>query len=246
MNTLKKLSLILLALTSMHFAQASDRPLALVYNGKGACGTCAKGAANAANAAGLNVLFVDEKLRDFTVFERARVWIQPGGTSSNVIGALTPEYLDHIRSFVASGGGYVGFCAGAFFSTAQNGNMGLPALGIVPGKSMPLFVDFSPEDHAYMLNLTWSGQKRSVYFNGGAYFDLTGVNDPNITVLATYDDYENKVAALTTRYGSGRIAVSGPHPEELNWVKLAHGRVDHDGSDQDLAVKMIQSAVGQL
>jgi glutamine amidotransferase-like uncharacterized protein len=228
---------------SIDESSVEARPLALVYKGKGACGPCAKAAANAANSAGLNVLFVTDKLTDYTVFDRAKVWIQPGGTSSNVIQAMSPEYLSHLRSFISSGGGYVGFCAGAFFSTNENGNMGLPALGIVRGKSLPIFRDFSPEDHAYLMNMTWAGSKRVVYFNGGAYFDLTGVNDSNIQILATYDDYQNKIAAFTTRYGAGKVAVSGAHPEEFNWVKLAHGKIDPDGSDVDLAVKMIQSVI---
>src|SRR5687768_3595822 len=104
---------LLLGLT----ASVSAAPLALVYNGKGACKGCDLGAAKAAMLAGLEVKYVDENLKDFSVFKKAVIWIQPGGKSGVAINAMGREYLSAIREFVGLGGGYVGFCAGGFFST---------------------------------------------------------------------------------------------------------------------------------
>src|SRR6188508_2964080 len=94
------------------FAQA--KPLALVYKGKGACMGCDLGAAKAALKAGLDVLYVDEKLKDFYIFKKASLWIQLGGKSGVAINSMGREYLNEIKKFVANGGGYVGFCAGGF------------------------------------------------------------------------------------------------------------------------------------
>ena len=224
-------------------ASQATAPLAVIYHGPGACTPCVTGAVKAAKAAGLEVELVNEKLQDFSVLARASVWIQPGGTSKIAIEAMGPAFLEQLRQFVAQGGGYVGFCAGAFLSTKHNGTTESEGLGIVPGRTLPLFEYFSPEDHPYLLNLTWGDRARSVYFNGGAYFDLTGVNDPNLQVLATYDDYDHKIAAIFTRFGLGHVAVTGAHPEEINAVKLARFMRDRDGSDRFLAVEMIKSAL---
>ena len=228
-------------------AQASESGpgLAVVYRGSGACVPCVTGAVKAAKAAGLSVVLVDEGLSDFSVLATAKVWIQPGGTSKIAIEAMGQKYLNEIRQFVARGGGYVGFCAGAFLSTQHNGTTDAEGLGIVPGRTLPLFEDSSRADHPYLLNLTWGDRTRSIYFNGGAYFDLTGVNDPNLKVLATYDDYDHKIAAISTRFGLGRVAVTGAHPEEINAVKLARFMHDRDGSDRFLAVEMIESVLPQ-
>ena len=236
-----RLFLILISLLNLSRVQASD--LAVVYRGKGACPACYKGAAKAALAAGLRVIYVTDRLRDFSILKEAKVWIQPGGTSKTALLAMGEAYLERLRDFVAQGGGYVGFCAGAFLATAENGSTGLAGLGIVPGRTIPIFEDFSREDHPYLLNLVWGGHPRVIYFNGGPYFDLSSVNDPSLKILATYADFDHKVAALQVNFGKGKVAVSGAHPEELNAVKLSRFFKDPDGNDRGLAVEMIHSVI---
>lgn len=223
---------------------AHAKPLALVYNGKGACKGCDLGAAKAAMKAGLDVLYVDEKLKDFSVFQKAVLWVQPGGKSGVAINSMGRTYLNEIKKFVANGGGYVGFCAGGFLSTELNGTTGLTGLGLVPGRTFPIYKDNTRADHAYIKSLTWNGVDRKIYFNGGPYFDLTGVDDPNLKILATYDEHENRVAALSTKFGKGKVAVTGAHPEEIRLYKILRFKNDPDGDDKDLAAEMMSWAAG--
>jgi glutamine amidotransferase-like uncharacterized protein len=250
---MKKFSLLLLtfflSLAPNQTAQAEEAnpPLAIIYHGVGACGPCAIAAAKAARAAGLATTYVTEKesIPDLeTLLSTAKVWIQPGGFSGKAIQHMKEPYLAAIRNFVYQGGGYVGFCAGAFLSTEMNGTTTLHGLGIVPGKTAPIFADHSPQDHAYLLNITFADElHRHIYFNGGPYFDLSGVSDPNLKVTATYDDFDGKVAGVYTLYGKGKISVLGAHPEELGIMKLIHFKLDPDGNDRFIAVRMIQSVL---
>lgn len=247
MKMFMTLGLVLLsqmALATINPFQGSAKPLALVYKGKGACFGCELGAAKTALRAGFNVLYVDEKLTDFTVFDQATVWLQPGGVSKTAALAMGEPYLQKIRDFVANGGGYVGFCAGAFLSTEMIGATSTKGLGIVPGKTRVLFS--GKEDKPKLLSMTWFGQeKRITYFNGGPYINLEGVNDPNLKVISTYDNMENNIAGITTRFGKGKVAITGAHPEHLGILKLIHFRFDPDGIDRDLATRMVEWTVNE-
>ena len=240
---MKKILTVLLVLvssffsSSFTFAAGTSKPLALVYRGKGACGTCAIGAAIAARKAGYQVKWVNHHFRDFEIFNQAKLWVQPGGTSKTASQYMGPVYLAHIRDFVANGGGYVGFCAGGFLSTLKVGNSDQEGLGIIPGTTQA----WDLTDKARVTQVQWEGKSRYLYFHGGPYFDLSGVSDPNLKVVATYAD--GKVAAIETKFGKGKVFVTGAHPEELGFMKALHLVKDPDGSDRFIAVKMMQEVL---
>ncbi len=97
---------------------AADTNVALLYSGPGACPeNCVSAATDRAQAQGFKVRLVTEKNWPADLFDGARLWIQPGGQSKVVAQALSHEQKDRIRKFIAGGGGYVGFCAGAFFAS---------------------------------------------------------------------------------------------------------------------------------
>lgn len=101
---------------------APAAPLALVYRGPGTCWKgCAEAAAFVAWRAGYRVRFVGSGETGANVFQGASVWIQPGGRAIDQARAMAPELKAHVREFVEAGGGYVGFCAGAFMASRQFG-----------------------------------------------------------------------------------------------------------------------------
>jgi glutamine amidotransferase-like uncharacterized protein len=218
-------------------AATSTKPLAIVYWGKGACLDCWMDAAIAAKVAGFRVKFVNQHLKDFSILNQAKIWIQPGGHSEDASVAMGPTYLQKIRDFISNGGGYVGFCAGAFLTTEMVGTTTQPGLGIVPGKT----VLWSQINNAFTTPINFYGNTRYIYYHGGPSFDISGVTDPNLKVIAVYDD--GKVAGVSTMYGKGKVATVGAHPEESAIAKLIHFVKDPDGSDRFLAVEMMKSVL---
>jgi len=216
----------------------ADKPIALVYNGPGACLTCWTSAAQNARLAGFKVKLVNSGLRDYGVFNQAKLWVQPGGNSRSASKAMGSKMLSAIRNFVSSGGGYVGFCAGAFLSTERVGTTNLEGLGITPGRTELWDKSDGP---GKMINIAWEGDIRSIYYHGGPFIDLTGVNDPSLRVISHYDDGSNN--GLIVNYGSGRVAVTGAHPEASKIWKVMKLVRDRDGSDQPLVVRMMKWAV---
>ena len=185
------------------------------------------------------MIYVNENLKDFSLLNEAKVWVQPGGTSKTAALAMGEAYLEQIRNFVARGGMYVGFCAGAFLATEYVGTTSTKGLGILPGKTVFLYAGQEGKDHPYVLDVEWEGSPRKIYFNGGPYMDLNGVDDPNMKVIATYSTEANKIAAVTTKYGLGKVIAIGPHPEHLGILKLIHFKFDRDGIDRFLVTRLI-------
>ena len=90
---------------------------ALVYRGAGACSSCSESAYKMAGLAGYEAKYVDPTERKQNLFEGVALYIQPGGKSLDVAKAMTPELKNNLLNFIRNGGGYVGFCAGAFYAT---------------------------------------------------------------------------------------------------------------------------------
>src|ERR1035437_3655514 len=143
-------------------ALAGTTPVALVYDGPGACRPgCVNGAVKVAKLIGFEVQFVDPSLTDYSIFDEAQLWIQPGGTSVTAANAMGPAMVEKVRQFVANGGGYVGFCAGAFISSSKIGESDSIGYGIIPGDTELLIKQGS--DHA-MFDVTLAdGSTRFMY-----------------------------------------------------------------------------------
>ena len=211
---------------------AAARPRALVYKGPGACDElCSESAAEIARSAGFETHFVGPDSGSSSVFADASIWIQPGGVAATAAEAMSPKLKRNLRNFIARGGGYVGFCAGGFLATAEVGTSGVRGLGILPGWTSLRDGDQS----AAILSINWDGNQRSIYWEGGPYFDFP--NDSDVEVIARYPDGEP--AAVRSGFGRGRVFVTGLHPEAprkwLDYYKLK----DADGPDADLVREMM-------
>jgi glutamine amidotransferase-like uncharacterized protein len=239
MGQLKTMVILALAImiSGVSMGNAHAKPIALVYRGPGACTNCWTSAAQTAKKAGFRVRLVNDQLKDFSVFNQAALWVQPGGKSTTAARAMGADYLARIRDFVHQGGGYIGFCAGAFIATEKIGTSGMEGLGIVPGKTKL----WDPEDGpGRLIQVSWNHRIRSVYYHGGPFLDFGGVRDPSLQVYSQYENGQNAGAILN--YGQGRVAVSGAHPEASRVWKGLHFQRDEDGSDQHLVAKLMRWA----
>jgi glutamine amidotransferase PdxT len=253
MNSILLRFSFLLALSPSAFAHT-----ALIYDGPGACSTadgdagnsgysCAKAAAVIAVRAGLTPKFVEPNEIDESssaakvklLFKDARVWIQPGGNGLAYY-QMSQKLRDEMKKFIKGGGGYVGWCAGAFMAAGSDSN---DTAAIFPGTAEfhPAKTVFPGQDYTFE-KVKWRGKYRSIYFEGGPYF--TGIeNNPKVEKIAYYDDGE--IAAARTTYGKGRVFLSGPHPEAPAIWSEEDGNHDPDGLDHDLATEMVEWAMAK-
>lgn len=219
------------------FNSPSLAPWAIVYTGSGTCDLCYKDAVKTALNAGFNVYKVNEGFTDFSIFEKSKLWVQPGGVSVTAAEAMGSDRLDRIRKFVSEGGGYVGFCAGAFLSTKEIGTSGKPGLGIMPGRTK--VYDVLPNHKAFKSTI-WDGKPRTLYFSGGPELLFDDSEKPEVEIFLTFND--KRLAGAKSHFGKGRVAVTGPHPEAGNLWKLGSGKSDADGNDQFLAGNLMKWA----
>lgn len=210
-------------------SQALAGPKALVYNGVGACHEdCAKASYDSAKAAGFDPVYVGDQDTDPKIFDGATVWLQPGGYAGTAMQNMAPALKENIKNFVKNGGGYVGFCAGAFVTTAYVGTTRVKGLGIMPGNTK-LY-----GKGVRILKTKWQGSDRYIYWEGGPYFR----NMPaSVEQTATYPNGAN--GAVRATYGKGRIWVTGLHPESPKWWKDDSGYEDIDGDDRDIVANML-------
>lgn len=241
---------VIISLSALTFAalapelRAKPRePIALVYEGPGACEEdCSAAAAEIARLEGLTPLFVGPQDIPQPSWSNAAAWIQPGGKSSTVARSMSAELKTWIREFTHKGGAYVGFCAGGFYSTAEVSDRGIAGLGVMPG--LTRFFDSFGDTEVIITEILWAGVSRQVYWEGGPYFVLpeTPVGEsPRAWPLATYAN--GQIAAAQALFGEGRVSVSGPHPEAPESWKTFYKLQDSDGPDTDLAQGMLRWAL---
>lgn len=262
MNILKINFLILITLSPLAVADESNslqRPLALIYKGPGSCSAdqgdagdsgygCSEASADVATAAGFQVKYVGPKAlpenataaQVQAIFGEAKVWIQPGGIAQMALYSMTNKLRKELVKFVSNGGGYVGFCAGAFIATAYISTSGDPGLGIFPGYTAGY--RYTPEryDVGYSFEpMMWSGKKRSVFFEGGPYMYGYGSKAETTAVFDT-----GYTAAARAPYGNGRVYITGAHPEAPPIWSEEDGLHDPDGVDYGVGADMVRWAAG--
>ncbi len=222
--------------------------VALIWNGNGVCKEdCAVSAVNAAKLAGLVTRYADNKTlagnpssEDIeNVFHDVAVWIMPGGDATNEVGAMSTALKTALKNFVSAGGGYVGWGAGAFASTAKIGKTNQIGLGVFPGMTA---VYKSKAQHnrygATIEKTTWFNDFRFFYLEGGPALLQA---PPSVEVVSRYDD-QVSIAAARTVFGEGRVYVSGTSPEAPKWWWDGTGITDADGTDEAFAAQMIRWA----
>jgi glutamine amidotransferase-like uncharacterized protein len=217
-------------------------PLALVYRGPASSPGCSEAVAALLRSSrwAFDVRYVgpSEQLRlSESVLASAALYAQPGGGSLKRSYRRIKNQADLIRTYVASGGRYLGFCLGGYLAGAT------PGFALLPGDT-DRHID-SPEatvdtDADSVVEVWWRGRSRYMYFQDGPCFRLLPRAE-HVTVLARYPNGE--VAALVAAFGSGKVGVVGPHPEATPEWYLEFGLIDPDGMDADLGHDLIDTVM---
>ncbi len=219
-------------------------PLALVYRGNAARPVECSEAVFAllrSSRHGFDVRYVGPWERHRltpAVLARAALYAQPGGGGLDSAYRRMRRYEPAIRSFVAAGGRYLGFCLGGYLAGAT------PGFGLLPGDTDQYIATRGAtvdSERDTLVTVRWRGRPRRLYFQDGPAF-LLRPGASGVTVLARYPNDE--VAAVTAPFGRGVVGVVGPHPEATaDWYDH-HGLVDPDGLDTDLGHDLVDAVMG--
>ncbi len=127
-----------------------------------------------------------------------------------------PVGRGNIRSYVASGGGFIGFGAGGAFAATDSGNW--PGVGLIPGTTRYPSASIVPNPYYGMIEiekgpspgLVARGSRYQSMYRGGPEFFPT--NERAVTVDYHYFEV-GSAAAIGGEFGIGRFWVAGFQPE---------------------------------
>ena len=167
-----------------------------------------------------------------------KVILIPGGYAQWYNYWISKAGKERIRNFIKKGGGCFGICAGAYFAADRtvwegvtyDDNVDYNAYGELTGYDLDLFSGTGtgpineianwPEYKMTTINFqtentVLKGYKQIPYtedmlYYGGPYF--TSDTGSQVEILGTYN-YNGQPAIVAFSYGSGRVVLSGPHPE---------------------------------
>lgn len=167
------------------------------------------------------------------------VVIFPGGSGQQQAAQLRPQGRRAVQAFVRAGGGYVGICGGAFLATANyNWSLGLINAKTITGQlhapdgaridlasygAGTVDIEFTPAGRQVFSEVP---QRVAVEFAGGpilspacvtglpAYVSLAGFRTEVWKHSLQKGTMRDTPAIVAGRFGSGRVIIFSPHPEE--------------------------------
>ncbi|WP_238012426.1 BPL-N domain-containing protein [Dactylosporangium sp. AC04546] len=219
-----------------------DRPVALVYRGPASCSGCSEAVAAllAKMPAGYQVRYCgpgEDLPLSAESLAGAVVYAQPGGGEVRTAWRRLRNSAEDVRAFVSRGGSYLGFCLGAYLAGSGQG-YGLLDRVDVDGYIYTAGASVRDTDDT-VVAVRWRDRPRHMFFQDGAAFHPQP--GAPATVLATYDT--GVPAAIVATYGSGRVGLTGPHPEaDRSWYTDA-GLTNPDGIRFDLGQDLIESTM---
>ncbi len=187
------------------------------------------------------VEILDDKLDGFNVV------LFPGGDTREIISTLGPVGRMKVKSFVASGGGFIGFGGGSAIADSNSGFW--PGIGLFNGiADYPLNVIAVPPDYAittiqlgnpfHPITRDNPSHYQTLYFGGPQFVNL----EPDIDVLFNYAVTGNP-AAIAFEYQRGRIFLAGFQPEIEEDDDRDSTDFGQELSDADSEWEMIKRAV---
>ena len=191
----------------------------LIYNGTGVMESSVDGIvdclndSNNQNMSSHKFEYATTSVINSTTLSGYNVLIMPGGEA---IDYFDNDEIDNasIKQFVSEGNGYIGICAGAYAASNY-------IIGDFPGWGLAADVNTSTESYEGVLTISTASYGTKLL--NGTLTDMYMATGPamstnnNQIVMATYADnntgYQNYPAIIGDTYGSGRVILSGPHPE---------------------------------
>lgn len=181
-----------------------------------------------------NITEHDIAIKNYLTLERFDVAIFPGGSGDGQASALGENGMEAVKSFVRSGGAYVGTCGGAFLAISHLGLYGEPSPPTIEPWNRghgPVAVEFTATGLSDLqLPIDVYGANRNVtieYWQGPiiAISDLAKYA-PQVRMLSMFrteihNQHTNETtgtmintpAMTSATYGKGRVVLNSPHPE---------------------------------
>ena len=173
-----------------------------------------------------NVAFANAREIDEGVLQHnVQFFIMPGGASRYKEAKLRGRRTELIKSYIASGGTYIGICAGAYMA-CEFTEWGLGTryelicsneLGLFPGKAVGPIKDFSSAtsyngSDARIVELNFGTHRRPLLYWGGCRFE-SHPNGEFFTVASFSELHDSPPAIVRGRYGKGQWLLSSVHLE---------------------------------
>lgn len=203
------------------------------------------------------------------------VLLFPGGFAHWYNYWISSSGKNRIRNFVNNGGGYFGICAGSFFAADTVVWEGIPygdgysynAYGELTGYDLDLFsgtatgpvngiapwpaygmatINFEAESEI-LPDYKTAPYSENIFYYGGPYF--TSPQGGSVKVLGNYE-YNQEPALVAFAYGSGRVVLTGPHPEvdvdsPMDCLTLdGEDEMNDEGSDWELSLHLFKWIMG--
>lgn len=248
------LSLVGLLLSGSCSSDAPDLPSIALYSGRGTDEECLRATQNMLEWTGYRVTRIEAPAINSGALDTFDALCVPGGNMYQYAEDISARGKNNIRSFIERGGGYVGICGGAYLAASEvvwrGEQLAMTPLRLYQGSAVgPIKEIFLyPEYGMCQVNITPSGHPIAqsepdsmwvLYYWGPA---LNPVPDAPVDVLGSYE-IGGRPAMLAFGYGSGRVFLSGVHPEieedcDRDGVTLAD-EFDDQGSDWSLLANAV-------
>jgi len=187
-----------------------------IYTGAGAFGESVKASFAVVRNSGFTCDSIDlDDLGDNSI-ELYSAILFPGGDTRLYSDLVGPVGRGVIRSFIADGGGYIGFGAGGAFAVADSGSW--PGIGLINGSTRYPSDRIIPNPYYGITEITQARSSgpvtradryQTLYYGGPEFFPS---NEAELSVDYHYT-ITGTTAALSGSYGLGRFWVAGFQPE---------------------------------
>jgi glutamine amidotransferase-like uncharacterized protein len=163
-----------------------------------------------------------DDLNNLSDYNNAKAIYFPGGYAYDYKVKLHNKTINNIRNYVATGGSYIGICAGAFFAASTVVWEGIEypySLGLFKGRAIGSIHKIASWDNYSMTAISLNQnnsivanfkQEWNVLYYGGPYFES---NESDFDVIATWKDYYDYPSIINFEYEKGKVLLIAPHLE---------------------------------